>query len=166
VRVEDLKDTGRLLGLLAQAVARGLVSSSEADRLRFVTAAEHALAVGKGNPPGLFVYLARGRLWRHSTQEEEDRASSRIKRELRGESPPRPPISWDRSKGGPAISADAMAVREVRGAMIRAGIFRDPFAAFQARNPGWTRGRWDRALSELGLSAGVPTPRDPINIHK
>ena len=52
VRVEDLKDTGRLLRLHAQAVARGLVGSSEADRLRFVGAAEHALALGTGNPCG------------------------------------------------------------------------------------------------------------------
>ena len=89
VRVEDLKDTGRLLRLHAQAVARGLVGSSEADRLRFVGAAEHALALGTGNPPGLFMYLVRGRLWRYVTQEDEDRAHARLKRELRGEPPPR-----------------------------------------------------------------------------
>jgi hypothetical protein len=79
VRVEDLKDTARLLDLLGQAVTRGLVSGSEADRLRFVGAAEHALAIGQGNPAGLFVYLVRGACWRYITQEDEDRANARLK---------------------------------------------------------------------------------------
>ncbi len=151
VRVEDLKDTGRLLRLHAQAVARGLVGPSEADRLRFIGAAEHALALGKGNPPGLFMYLVRDRLWRYVTQEDEDRAHARLKRELRGEPLPRtddgPVASW----GGPVLSGDAELVREMRSAMIRAGVYRDPYAAFMRVNPDWTRGRWDRALSELGL---------------
>jgi hypothetical protein len=56
---------------------------------------------------------------------------------------------------GPVLSADALVVREVRAAVIRAGIFRDPFAAFQARNPGWSRERWDAALVELGVSSGT-----------
>ncbi len=150
VRVEDLKDTGRLLVLLAQAIARDLVGTSEADRLRFVAAAEHALSVGKGNPPGLLLYLMRGRLWRYLTQEDEDRASRRLKlylfgaaREV-GTSSPRPVVAM-----GPGLSEDARLVRELRGAMIRAGIFRDPFPALQARDPGWTRERWDAALAEL-----------------
>src|SRR5690606_23004954 len=71
VRVEDLEDTGRLLRLHAQAVARGLVGASEADRLRFVGAAEHALALGDENPPGLFMYLVHGRFWRYLTQGDE-----------------------------------------------------------------------------------------------
>jgi hypothetical protein len=54
VRIEDLKDTGRLLDLHRQAIDRKLIGASESDRLEFVAAAEHALAVGNGNPPGLF----------------------------------------------------------------------------------------------------------------
>ena len=50
VRLKDLKDTGRLLNLHCQAVAKGLVGTSEADRLKFVGAAEHALAIGKAIP--------------------------------------------------------------------------------------------------------------------
>jgi hypothetical protein len=150
VRVEDLKDTGRLLVLLAPAIARDLVGTSEADRLRFVAAAEHALTVGKGNPPGLFIYLIRGRLWRYLTQEDEDRASRRLKLHQFG--PPREVGGGGLRPGaamGPGQSEDARLVRELRGAMIRAGIFRDPFPALQARDPGWTRERWDAALAEL-----------------
>ena len=64
MRVEDLKDTGRLLGLHDQAVARGLMGSSEADRLRFVAAAEHARAVGSGTRAGCSRDWC-GRGWRH-----------------------------------------------------------------------------------------------------
>jgi len=154
VRVEDLRDTGRLLQLHDQATARDLVGSSEADRLRFVGAAEHAMAVGKGNPPGLFMYLVRGRLWRFLTQEDEDRANARIKREKRGEPLPRSGVGTGAAWGGPVLSADALVVREVRAAVIRAGIYRDPFAAFEARNPEWSRERWDAALVELGVPRG------------
>jgi hypothetical protein len=154
VRVEDLKETGRLLRLHAQAVARGLVGSSEADRLRFVGAAEHALGLGAGRPAALFMYLVRGRLWRYLTQADEDRAHARIKRELRGAPPSGAgPGSWAcREVAGP--SADAELVREVRAATIRAGVYRDPYPTFARLNPGWTRERWDRALSELGCSRG------------
>jgi hypothetical protein len=154
VRLEDLKDTGRLLLLLEQAIARDLVSSSEADRLRFVAAAEHAMAVGKGNPSGLFCHLIRGRLWRYLRQGDEDLASARLKRHQFGA--PREVGAGPRSAllGRPGLSSDAEMVKAVRGASIRAGYFRDPFPLFEARNPGWTRERWDRALSELGLSRG------------
>jgi hypothetical protein len=150
VRIEDLKETGRLLGLLTQAIVRGLVGSSEADRLRFVSAAEHALGVGQGNPPGLFMHLVRGRLWGYLTQLDEDRANARLKRELQGA--PLPRSGHVSGFCVPVLSPDALLVREVRTSMMRAGIFRDPFPAFLRLNPCWERGRWDRALSELGLS--------------
>jgi hypothetical protein len=65
VRIDDLKDTARLLDFHRQAIDCKLVGASEADRLRFVAAAEHALAIGKGNPPGLFAWLVRGGCWRY-----------------------------------------------------------------------------------------------------
>jgi len=150
VRVEDLRDTGRLLRLHEQAVAREVVGASEADRLRFVAAAEHARAVGTRNPPGLFVRLVRGRLWRFLTQADEDAAVGRLKRHLFGApkgvsgSGPRPSVV-DR----PRLSADALVVREVRATVARAGYRGDPFPLVRARDGSWTRARWDGALSEL-----------------
>ena len=150
VRAEDLRDTGRLLRLHEQAVARELVGASEADRLRFVAAAEHARAVGTRNPPGLFVRLVRGRLWRFLRQADEDAAVGRLKRHLFGApkgvsgSGPRPSVV-DR----PRLSADALVVREVRAAVARAGYRGDPFPLVRARDGSWTRARWDGALSEL-----------------
>ena len=158
VQLEDLKDTGRLLDLHRQAIDRKLVTASENDRLRFVAAAEHALAIGKGNPPGLFVYLVRGKCWRYITQEDEDRAASRLKAHRREiDLPSCKPTKDLRPNMGfeiDGLSADARVVKAVREAVIRAGIFRDPWPAFEARNPGWTRERWDVALAELGLSPG------------
>jgi hypothetical protein len=173
VQVEDLKDTGRTLQLYDQAIDRKLVTSSEADRMRFVGAAEHALAIGKANPPGLFAWIVRGRCWRYLTGEDEDRANARVKAHIAGlaPSPDRLEVAPTRSMmtkglrrfgggevappssiGRPALSADARLVKAVREASIRAGVFRDPFPAVQSRDPRWTRERWDMTLRSLGLA--------------
>lgn len=150
VRIEDLKDTGRLLQLHDLAVSRELVTASEADRLRFVAAAEHARSLGSRNVPGLFVRLVRGRLWGYLTQADEDAAGVRLKRHLFGS-----PRGTGGSGPGPAVavrprlSADAVLVREIGAAMGRAGYRGDPFPALRARDPSWTRARWDGALGEL-----------------
>jgi len=154
VRVEDLKDTGRLLQLFDQAVARELVTASEADRLRFVAAAEHARVIGTRNPPGLFARLVRGRIWNYLTQDDEDAASARLKRHLFGDPRRcgegiRRPAAAER----PALSEDARLVREVRAALARAGCRGDPYLALRARDSSWTRPRWDGALAELGMPA-------------
>ncbi len=151
VRIEDLKDTGRLLQLFDQAVTGGLVTASEANRLRFVAAAEHARAIGTRNPPGLFARLVRGGIWGYLTQDDEDAASARLKRHLfgdprrRGEGPQRP--AAERA----ALSEDARLVREVRAALASAGYRGDPYLALRARDSSWTRPRWEGALAELGV---------------
>jgi hypothetical protein len=150
VRVEDLKDTGRLLDLLGQAVARGWVTVAEADRLRFVGAAEHALAIGQGNPAGLFVHLVRGKLWRYLTQDDEDRANGRIKAFLRGPEPPRVASLSSGPPARPVLSEDARMVIRVRSALASSGYRGDPFPQVRRYDPSWTRERWDRALAELG----------------
>ena len=158
VRVEDLKDTGRLLRLHAQAVARDLVGSSEADRLRFVGAAEHALALGTGNPPGLFMYLVRGRLWRYVTQEDEDRAHARLKRELRGEPPPRsgvgPVASWGRSG---AVGGRLVGARGEVGDDPSGGVS-GPVRGVRASEPGLDA----RALGPGVVGAGVVRTGDRV----
>jgi hypothetical protein len=157
VKVEDLRDDGRLLELHRQAVARQLLSPSEADRLRFAAAAEHALALGKQNPCGLFAYLVRGQRWRYLTQGDEDSAQKRLRRHLWGGSRPGDGlVAAGPSRGllerGFGLSEDAMLVSEVRKAVIRAGYYQDPWPMFASRRPDWDRGRWDRALVELGFA--------------
>jgi hypothetical protein len=150
VKVEDLKDTSRTLALLNEAVGQGWMGPSEADRLRFVGAAEHALAVGEANPAGLFVHLVRGKWWRFVTCAEEDRANARLKVFLRGPEPP--PIASFKSGRPvrPELSEDARTVIWVRSASAAAGYRGDPFPQVRRHDQSWTRERWDLALAELG----------------
>ena len=69
----DLVDPARLAILHDQAREAGYVNGSEADRLKFSAAAQHALAVGRSNPPGLFAMLVRTASWHLITLAEEDR---------------------------------------------------------------------------------------------
>jgi Mn-dependent DtxR family transcriptional regulator len=166
VRVEDLREVGRTLQLHDQAVARKLADPSEAGRLRFVALAEHARVVGTVNPGGLFACLVRRGFWHFATLDDEDGARRKLREHLHGRPlvVDRPRLERPRAcfasmvaamspkpRVASELSEDARLVREIRTATIRAGIFRDPWPAFQARNPGWDRGRWDRALGELGL---------------
>ena len=122
------------------------MTTSEADRLKFVAGAEHAKAVGS-KPCRLFAWMVRGRRWEYITQADEDAARSRL-RELRGirrEVPPaRPSVSRP-----PPLSEDALLVRSVRAALGRAGYRGDPFPLVRREKPEWTRERWDLAVLEL-----------------
>jgi hypothetical protein len=157
VRPEDLRDTGRLLDLHRQAAARGLVGASEDGRLKIVAAAERALAIAR-NPAALFAWLVLNGCWRYLTGADEDRGHARIKAFLRGPEPSREggarPLFGSGPMGGEGLglSRDAQIVKAIREATIRAGIFRDPFPAFHARYPEWSRERWDSAMRELGHS--------------
>ena len=150
IRPEDLRDTGRALDLHRQAVARRLVGSSEADRLRFLAAVEHARAVGRANPCGLLARTIRRGWWHFATQADEDAANLRLKRHLWGG--PSPTLSAmpgprPTPAGSPTIPDDVRVVREVRMALFLAGFKGDAFEALRSRDASWTRERWDRALA-------------------
>jgi hypothetical protein len=164
VVVEDLKDTGRLLALYEQAVAVGLVTISERDRLRFVAAAEHAGVIGTRNACGLFVRLVRRGLWSFLTQDDEDAASVRLKRHLFGMGLSRgsPPVSIRAARV--ELSSDARLVQSVRSALQGAGYRGDGFALLRRERPEWTRARWDEALAELDRARMVNSRREaPFN---
>ena len=91
IRIEDVRDTDRLLQLHTQAVRAGLLSGTEADRLTFVALAQHVLSYRPDNPGGLFIQLLRKRSFDYITQDDEDRAQRRLKRALyEGALPMRP----------------------------------------------------------------------------
>lgn len=144
----DLDDTERLLRLLADAQDRGLIGRGEADRLRFVAAAERARTVGVRNPCGLFVRLVRAGLWHHITQDDEDAAQTRLKRYLYG--PSRSEVDHApacRERPVP-LSADVRFVMAVRQALAERRYRGDPFEVVRREFPEWTRGRWDNAMAE------------------
>ena len=69
----------------------------------------------------------------------------------------RPDVAAARHIVGPRLtpprhatpSADAVLARAVVAAVLRSGSRADPFPLVQAKDPSWTRARWDRALAEL-----------------
>jgi hypothetical protein len=71
---EDLTDKSRLCRLLEQAQARGWVGRSEAERLKFFAAAEHACRFARTTVEGLFVSVVKRGLWHHLTLSDEDDA--------------------------------------------------------------------------------------------
>jgi len=93
----DLRDTGRLLALYDAAVANGVADASEADRLAFVAAAEHALRLGH-KPTRLFAAIANRGDWHYVTAADEVRATKRLRRHLHGESGPPPRDRDDRTE--------------------------------------------------------------------
>jgi hypothetical protein len=150
---EDLKDVGRLLNLYDQAIARGDVTTSERDRLRFVSAAEHARAIGTKNPCGLFVRLVRGGLWSFATQDDEDAARLRLKQHLYNSGQVSLPPSVQVMCEAETLTADAQLVRAVRATAARARYRGDAFPLLKRHRSEWTRERWDAASAELERDA-------------
>ncbi len=76
----DLQDARRLWVLFEQAAQKGVVKRTQADRLRFFTAAERAKRLGTRNPCGFFAAIVRGGIWRVLSQQDEDRAHGVLKK--------------------------------------------------------------------------------------
>ncbi len=148
---EDLRDTGRLLELHEQAVEQKLVTSSEADRLKFVAGVEHAKAVGS-KPCRLFAWIAWKGRWEVITQADEDAARMRLKQHFHAP-PLRPTIAPSVTRPERVLlSEDAVLVQTIRAALKRANHRGDGFPLLKRERPEWTRERWDRALAELEAS--------------
>jgi hypothetical protein len=80
ITLEDLRDSMLLDQLYQEATEAGSLPYSQSSRLNWFAMAEHALAVGKQNPCGLFVSLFRKKLWHYITQEQEDHARAKLKK--------------------------------------------------------------------------------------
>ena len=131
VKPEDLKDTARTLELHEQAVDLGIVNGSEADQLNVLAAAEHAKAVGKTNPCGLFISLIRNKRWGYITQADEERARKNLKQHrYHYPEPAHVPAS-----ARPTLTEDQVIVQAVKAAMKQKGFRGDPFGLFKAATP-------------------------------
>lgn len=80
IKTEELGDTPRLLDWFKRACRRKKppVCDCDADRLRWVGAAERALEIGD-NPAALFTSITNKRQWDLITIDQEDRARGRLK---------------------------------------------------------------------------------------
>jgi hypothetical protein len=147
---EDLRNTERLLALFAEANAQGLIGSSESERLVFVATAERARLRGIINPEGLFAELVRRGLWHFVTQNDEDRAQTRLREHFyggRGEGRPQP-LSRPRS----SLSKDALFVADVSAKLQQRGFLGEVFSVVSRELPEWTRARWENAEEELSTA--------------
>jgi hypothetical protein len=162
VRPEDLRDPVRLMTLHGQATAEGAISNSEADRLNFFAAANHARVIGSINPPGLFVRIIRSNLFGFLTQDDEDVARAQIRKVLYPKTAPEQlprggPYSAfsSPSQSRPQLSDDARFVRDIVRVLKTKGIPDSSCWRFVNRErPEWTRERWDQALGELNGTSG------------
>jgi hypothetical protein len=149
---EDLEEISRFLVIYNQAVDRGEIGRSEADRLTCYSEAKHALRCGE-NPPALFADNLQKQRW-HYDQADEDTARRDLNAYLYGIDPQQreqpPPASVPR-----ALSEDARMVDAVQREWTRLGQPGDAWAYVHARDLTWTRERWDKAVSELAESQRV-----------
>jgi len=145
VTLADLQDTGRLLQLVPQAQARGLLTGAH-PTLTLVTLAEHALRLrARYDPCRLFGALlydpAKRRLL---TDGEEDAARQRLR-------------AWDtahRPAAPPPLPMDLAAWSD--DALLLEGLLAegpalwgtDPRAWLLAQDSSWTAARWEQAVLE------------------
>jgi hypothetical protein len=147
---EDLRDTARLLTLFEEAQGRNIIGGSESEQLTFVATAERARVRGAENPEGLFAELVRRRLWHFVTQDDEDRAHTRLHehfyggKRIQGEHGRQQPTS--------GLSKDALFVADVSARLQQHGVLGDVFAVVSAELPEWTKARWEQASVELAAA--------------
>ena len=164
MKPEDLRDPARLLDLHAQAIAAGYISQSEAERLNFFAAANHARVIGSRNPPGLFVRIVRSGLWSFCTQDDEEWARVQLRSALYPEPPAGsrelPQAGAPRPSRG-SLSDDARFVRDITNVLRQRGVPESSaWRLVNRERPEWTRERWDAARAELQGGAGMATVRE------
>lgn len=169
----QLGDTECLLDLYEQMLASEPrlpgVQGGESGRLRFLGYAEHALRIATRNPPGLFYAMLRDdpdRDQRRITDRDDDAAHKRLREHLypedqrrivacadgpRDADPPVEPGPRDVAE----VSEDARFASRAIAWVDAKGHRGDPFDLVRARDPLWTRERWNQAVGELDHAGGV-----------
>lgn len=79
LRERELVHTPALNRRFREMVEGGLLEASEADRLRFFAAAQHALRVGRQNPCGLFYAVVTRGLWQFISHADEEGARALLR---------------------------------------------------------------------------------------
>ena len=155
---EDLEVTGRLLRVYNQAIARGEIGRSEADRLKFVSEAKHALRCGE-DPPALFADNLQQQRW-HYDQADEDTAWKDLRAHLYGidaQRRPQPPPAIET----PDLSEDARIVDAVQRQWARLGHSSDAWAGFAQKVP-LAQKRGNLNITPYGRTFGQPPlPQGP-----
>ena len=169
ITLEDLRDTERLGKLHAEAVERELITSSEADRLKFFAGAVHAQSVG-ANPARLFAWMIWKKRWDFITQADEDEAISRLKKAQRRDLPQ---PTAGQGGGRPTLSQDARLVRELRAILRQKGIHvgsirggAEASSGLDSRALGRGGGRSRRAKLGDGTGRRLREARHVADVHE
>lgn len=93
----DLRDIGRLLVWIAEAVVAGLLTGSEEETIRVVAMSRRCLAKGK-RPVNLFRSMVRDGKWDHIAETDYDAASAALREHRRSQSASRYAPSLQRTE--------------------------------------------------------------------
>jgi hypothetical protein len=143
----SLSSSDGILRLWRRACSLGLISESDADRLRFFGAAERSRRKATRNPAGFFAWSIR-RGVPYLTGHEEDAARRRLAALLEPPTSRAEPVLVPRGQ----LSADARFARALLQVLQQRRVTADPFVHLSRERPEWTRPRWDAALRELGTT--------------
>ena len=80
IQPDDLRQDARSEALWQEAIQRGHLKNTQADRINFFAAIAHALRVAKHNACGLLRTVVEQRLWHFLSQADEYNAIQRLRR--------------------------------------------------------------------------------------
>jgi hypothetical protein len=160
---QDLTSDSRSIALWNKTLDRGLLKNTQANRINFFAAIEHALRVGRQNACGLLRSLVEKGLWDYISQADEFNAIRRLKamsdKQESGQTSP----AYENILSMAACGTGKHArLQEWSKDTITVKILREDFEAAGIRGPAfrilqrygylqdWTQERWDQAEMELG----------------
>ncbi len=163
MQLHDLRHDDRSEALRQQAIQRGHLKNTQADRINFFAAIAHALRVAKHNACGLLRTVVEQGHWHFLSQADEYNAIQRLRRsadahEIKATQwmHTNPSFSMHADTRAdvneqPALSKDALIVQTVTADLQRAGVTSDVFRLVQRHGylRDWDQDRWLQAEQEL-----------------
>jgi len=163
MQLNDLQTDTRSEALWQQAIQRGHLKHTQADRINFFAAIAHALRVAKHNACGLLRTVVEQGHWHFLSQADEYNAMERLRRSA--DAHETKATQWmhtnsffsmhaDRSaevNEQPALSEDALIVQTISADLQKAGVKSDIFRHVKRYGylRDWDQERWGRAEQEL-----------------
>jgi hypothetical protein len=163
IKPEDLRQDTRSEALRQDAMERGHLKHTQADRLNFFAAIAHALRVAKHNACGMLRTVVEQRLWHFLSQADEYNALQRLRRATHEQEAKHaqrmhtnPFLTMPADRSGEVheqsgLSADALIVQTLTADLERAGVRGDVFRVIQRHGylRDWDQARWLKAEAEL-----------------
>jgi uncharacterized metal-binding protein len=163
IQLHDLRQDSRSEALWQQAIQRGHLKQTQADRINFFAAIAHALRVAKHNACGLLRTVVEQGHWHFLSQADEYNATQRLRRAA--DALETKATQWMHTipsfsmhadtraadNEQPALSKDAVTVQMVTAELQKAGVTSDVFGMVQRHGylRDWDQDRWHQAEQEL-----------------